>query len=201
MNKVIGLTGGIASGKSTAVDFLRSQGYPIIDADQVVRELQAPGGSLYQSILQEFGPAYFDEKGLLARRKLGDLIFSNDEAREKLALLQNHIIRQELYKRREALLKDDKVQKAIIMDIPLLIEQAYDGFDEIWLVAVPESIQIERIMSRDNMTKEEAEARIKAQMPLSEKKKYATRIIDSSGTIPETYEKITELLKAVEKRD
>ncbi|MEG2563107.1 MAG: dephospho-CoA kinase, partial [Lactococcus sp.] len=109
MNKVIGLTGGIASGKSTAVDFLRSQGYPIIDADQVVRELQAPGGALYQAILKEFGPTYFDEDGLLNRRKLGNLIFSKDEAREKLASLQNHIIRQELYKRREALLKDDKV--------------------------------------------------------------------------------------------
>lgn len=180
---------------------MRSQGYPIIDADQVVRELQAPGGALYQAILKEFGPAYFDEEGLLNRRKLGNLIFSQDEAREKLASLQNHIIRQELYKRREALLKDDKVQKPLIMDIPLLIEQAYDGFDEIWLIAVPESIQMERIMSRDNMTQEEAEARIKAQMPLSEKKKYATRIIDSSGTIPETYEKITELLKVVEKRD
>ena len=201
MKKVIGLTGGIASGKSTVVDFLRSQGYPIIDADQVVRELQAPGGSLYQAILQEFGPAYFDEEGLLNRRKLGNLIFSNDEAREKLAALQNHIIRKELYKRRETLLKDDRIQKAIIMDIPLLLEQSYDGFDEIWLVAVSESIQIERIMSRDNMTKEEAEARIKAQMPLSEKMKYATRIIDTSGTIPETYEKITELLKTVEKRD
>ncbi len=201
MKKVIGLTGGIASGKSTVVDFLRSQGYPIIDADQVVRELQAPGGSLYRAILQEFGPAYFDEEGLLNRRKLGNLIFSNDEAREKLAALQNHIIRKELYKRRETLLKDDRIQKAIIMDIPLLLEQSYDGFDEIWLVAVSESIQIERIMSRDNMTKEEAEARIKAQMPLSEKMKYATRIIDTSGTIPETYEKITELLKTVEKRD
>lgn len=201
MNKVIGLTGGIASGKSTAVDFLRSQGYPIIDADQVVRELQAPGGLLYQAIMQEFGDTYFDDKGLLNRRKLGDLIFSNDEAREKLAKLQNHIIRREIYARRDALLKEGKTDKAIIMDIPLLMEQHYDGFDEIWLVAVSEKIQIERIMTRDNMTEAEAQARIRAQMPLAEKKKYATRVIDTSGQISETYAKIKELLKIIEKRD
>jgi dephospho-CoA kinase len=201
MNKVIGLTGGIASGKSTAVDFLRSQGYPIIDADQVVRELQAPGGLLYQAIMQEFGDAYFDDKGLLNRRKLGDLIFSNNEAREKLAKLQNHIIRREIYARRDALLKEGKTDKAIIMDIPLLMEQHYDGFDEIWLVAVSEKIQIERIMARDNMTEAEAQARIRAQMPLAEKKKYATRVIDTSGQISETYAKIKELLKIIEKRD
>ncbi|HAP16043.1 MULTISPECIES: dephospho-CoA kinase [Lactococcus] len=198
MNKVIGLTGGIASGKSTVVDFLRSQGYLIIDADQVVRELQAPGGLLYQAIMQEFGGTYFDEKGLLNRRKLGDLVFSNDEAREKLAHLQNHIIRQEIYDRRKALLSKDKSGKALFMDIPLLIEQGYDGFDEIWLVAVPEEVQIERIMTRDKMTEAEAKARIRAQMPLSEKKKYATRIIDSSGKISETNEKIRELLKTIE---
>ncbi|MEY8459455.1 dephospho-CoA kinase [Lactococcus ileimucosae] len=198
MNKVIGLTGGIASGKSTVVDFLRSQGYPIIDADQVVRELQAPGGPLYQAIMQEFGGTYFDEKGLLNRRKLGDLVFSDDEARAKLADLQNHIIRQEIYDRRKALLSKDKSGKALFMDIPLLIEQGYDGFDEIWLVAVPEEVQIERIMARDKMTEAEAKARIRAQMPLLEKKKYATRIIDSSGKISETNEKIRELLKTIE---
>ena len=194
MTKVIGLTGGIASGKSTVVDFLRSLHYQVIDADQVVHELQAVGGRLYQAILVEFGPTFFDANAALNRQKLGALIFSDQSAREKLAELQNAIIRQELYSKRADLLEKSEKDSIIFMDIPLLIEQNYDGFDEIWLIAVSEEIQVQRIIARDGLDEKAARARIAAQMPVSEKKKYATHIIDSTGTIEETREQVKKLL-------
>ncbi|MFC4651465.1 dephospho-CoA kinase [Lactococcus nasutitermitis] len=212
MIKVIGLTGGIASGKSTVVDFLISQGFRVIDADKVVHELQLPGGKLYQEILINFGTEFFDENKQLNRAKLGELVFSDDKAREKLAKLQNKIIREELYTRRDNLLTElskmlqtennnltelskKTVQNTVIfMDIPLLLEQHYDGFDEIWLIAVSENIQLERVMLRDNLSEKAAEARIAAQMSLTEKMKYADKVIDSSGTFEETQAQVLQAL-------
>jgi dephospho-CoA kinase len=186
MKKVIGLTGGIASGKSTVVDFLISQGYTVIDADKVVRELQEPYGKLNQAIFDEFGEEFFDEERNLKRSKLAALVFSDDAFRTKLGELQNHIIREALYEQRNYLLTKLSEDEILFMDIPLLIEQSYNGFDEVWLIAVEPEIQIQRIMTRDGLSEEEAKARVAAQMPLSEKMKYATRIIDSSGTIEQT---------------
>ncbi len=197
MKKVIGITGGIASGKSTVVDFLISLGYAVIDADKLVRRLQAPNGRLNRMIADTFGADFFDEEQQLNRAKLGQLIFSDSKAREKLAGLQNQIIREELYKERDALLQRATDSQPIFMDIPLLFEQAYDGFDEVWLVAVDKETQIERLIARDHLTREEALARIAAQMPLAQKMQLATRVIDSSGEIEATREIVKAYLQSL----
>ena len=218
MKMVIGLTGGIASGKSTVVDFLISEGYQVIDADKVVRQLQEPGGKLYKAIVETYGLDFIADNGQLNREKLGALVFSDSKEREKLSNLQDEIIRTELYDRRDDLLKkmtdksvsknfDSKsqgknlsVNKPIFMDIPLLIEYNYTGFDEIWLVSLPEKIQLERLMSRNKFTEEEAKKRISSQMPLSEKQKVADVILDNSGTIEALKKQIQRELARIEEQ-
>lgn len=194
MKKVIGLTGGIASGKSTIVDFLISKGYAVIDADKVVHELQQPGGKLNEMIRREFGSDYFDGQGRLLRKKLGQLVFSDEASRQKLGSLQNGVIREELYLRKAHEIDQLPENGVLFMDIPLLIEQDYDGFDEVWLIAVSPDEQIHRIVERDHLTVQEAKDRINAQMPFEQKKKKATHVIDSSGTIQETQEFVEKLL-------
>lgn len=194
MKKVIGLTGGIASGKSTVVDFLVSQGFIVIDADKVVRELQEPGGKLYEAIVTYFGTDFLDREGKIDRGKLGALIFSDAMQREKLSEIQDEIIREELYRKRDDVLASVPNDAIIFMDIPLLIEYRYTGFDEIWLVAVPEAIQLKRLMARNNLTKDEAEHRIASQMKLTDKRLFADRIFDNTGSIKDLQEKIQQAL-------
>ncbi|MCL2114182.1 MAG: dephospho-CoA kinase [Streptococcaceae bacterium] len=195
MKKVIGLTGGIASGKSTVVDFLVSQGFQVIDADKVVRELQKPDGKLYQAILTEFGVEFFDENRQLNREKLGRLIFTDRVQREKLSALQDKIIREELYHKRDELLSALTGHSVIFMDIPLLIEYNYTGFDEIWLVVVPESVQLKRLMARNHLSEEEARNRISTQMSMTEKQRFADRVFDNSGTIEQLQSQVQQALE------
>ena len=150
MTKIIGITGGIASGKSVVTDFLRSQGYQVIDADQVVHELQKPGGRLYQVLLSEFGTEILLADGQLDRKKLGTLLFSRPNLLEKSSRLQNDIIREELAVKRNQLAATEEL---FFMDIPLLFEQEYeDWFDQVWLVDVSKDTQLERLMTRNNLS-------------------------------------------------
>ncbi|GBG96201.1 dephospho-CoA kinase [Lactococcus termiticola] len=184
MNKAIGITGGIASGKSTVVDFLMSAGYEVVDADKLVRSLQAPGGQLHQAIFEHYGPDFFDEQNELIREKLGSRIFSDDKARAELGSLQGKIIRANLYRLAEEKVAEKLKDGLFFMDIPLLFEQNYDElFDEIWLVALPEGQQIERLMARNQLTEAEARQRIATQLPLEEKIKRATTVLDNSGSL------------------
>ncbi|MBM7635813.1 dephospho-CoA kinase [Streptococcus saliviloxodontae] len=193
MSRIIGLTGGIASGKSTVTNYLREKGFSVIDADQVVHDLQAKGRRLYQALLDWLGDGILDETGQLSRPVLAEMIFSSQENLEKSAVLQGEIIRQELAKRRDELAETDPL---IFMDIPLLIEQGYvDWFDQIWLVAVDEETQLQRLMARNGYTREEAQKRIDSQMPTAEKKKQASHVIDNSGSLDETYQQIDLLLQ------
>ena len=168
MAKIIGITGGIASGKSTVTNYLRQKGYQVIDADQVVHELQAKGGKLYQALVSWLGSAILNEAGELDRPKLSQLIFSSQENLAKSSRLQNDIIRQELANRRDQLAK---IEETFFMDIPLLFEQDYaDWFDEVWLVDVSKGTQLERLMARNNLSQEEAQQRIAAQLSLEDKR-------------------------------
>ena len=190
---IIGITGGIASGKSTVTEFLRQQGYQVIDADQVVHELQEPGGRLYQALLSTFGSVILQEDGHLDRPKLGAMIFGNPELLAQSSQIQNQIIREELARRQELLAETEDI---FFMDIPLLFEQGYESwFDEIWLVYVDKKTQIERLMNRDHMNVEEAQARLESQWSLSKKKKLASHIIDNSGTQKELVEQVASLLE------
>lgn len=192
MKKIIGITGGIASGKSTVTSFLTSRGYEVIDADAVVRELQQIGGALYVAIRDTFGPAYFLSDGELDRITFGKAIFSNDKMRSQLALIQDDLIRDALFEKCQASQSD-----LVFMDIPLLFEKNYTGFDEIWLVYAPKQIQLERLMKRNNLSQADALLRINSQMSIDEKCALATRIIKNCDTIDMLEIQLTTIISEI----
>ena len=193
MTKIIGITGGIASGKSTVVEEIRQAGYQVIDADAVVHDLQAKGGQLYQALLDWLGPEILRADGQLDRPKLSQLIFSSPEHQVKSAQLQNDIIRQALAQERDRLAQSEDI---FFMDIPLLVELDYlDWFDAIWLVYVDEDKQVQRLMGRNGYNQAQAQQRIAAQMPLLEKKKYATLILDNNGSLEDLQKQVRQALK------
>ncbi|MCO4476482.1 dephospho-CoA kinase [Streptococcus infantarius subsp. infantarius] len=193
MTKIIGITGWIASGKSTVVAEIRKHGYQVIDADQVVHELQAKGGKLYQALCNWLGTDILQENGELDRKKLGQLIFSSKDMLEKSSHLQNGIIREELARRRDELAK---TQDVFFMDIPLLIEHDYmEWFDDIWLVHLDEKTQLERLVMRNHFSKEEAKKRMASQMSTEAKKPYADKLLDNSGDLTELKAQIHQLLQ------
>lgn len=190
---IIGLTGGIASGKSTVVEMIKEAGYKVIDADQLVHDMQTKGGRLYQALLDWLGEAILLSDGELNRPKLGQLIFSSEEMRHQSDEIQGKIIREELAAQRDGLAKEEDV---FFMDIPLLIENDYqDWFDQIWLVAVSPEVQRQRLMKRNHLSAEKADMRIASQMPLSEKLPYASLVIDNNGSIDDLKEKVKSAIK------
>ena len=193
MGKIIGITGGIASGKSTVTNFLREQGFQVVDADAVVHQLQRPGGRLYQLLVQHFGQEIILENGELNRPLLASLIFSNPEEREWSKQTQGEIIREELAALRDQLAQTEAI---FFMDIPLLFEQDYSAwFDETWLVYVDRDVQVERFMKRDQLSKEVAESRLAAQWSLEEKKKLASHILDNNGSRDQLVAQVVKLLE------
>ena len=198
MVRIIGITGGIAAGKPTVTEFLRLQGYQVIDADQVVHELQEPGERLYQALLSTFGSAILQEDGRLDRPKLGAMIFGDPELLTRSSQIQNQIIREELADRRDLLAETEDI---FFMDLPLLFELQYeDWFDQIWLVDVTEETQLSRLMARNGLSQEEAEKRIAAQLSLQEKRKRADVLIDNNGLLEETRQQIHDALQKLERR-
>lgn len=177
----IGLTGGIASGKSTVLTYFKDKGIPYIDADIVAREVVEPGTKGLEAIVAAFGTDVLHGDRTLNREALGDIIFHNEKKRQQLnGCLKEHIQNRimELTAHYEAL-----HTPVLLYDIPLLIEgEWYTMMDEVWLVYVNESTQIERLMNRNGFTKKDALARIKSQMRLDDKRTYADVIIDNNGT-------------------
>ena len=193
MGKIIGITGGIASGKSTVTNFLRQKGFEVVDADALVHQLQKPGGRLFQILVEHFGEKVLLEDGKLNRPLLASLIFSNSEEREWSKETQGQIIREELGSLRDKLAKTEDV---FFMDIPLLFEQDYASwFDETWLVYVRRDTQLDRLMNRDQLSKESAETRLASQWPLEEKKKFATYILDNNGSREQLLSQVVILLE------
>ena len=198
MVRIIGITGSIASGKSTVTEFLRQQGYKVIDADQVVHELQEPGGRLHQALLSTFGSSILQEDGRLDRPKLGAMIFGDPELLAKSSQIQNQIIREELAGRRDLLAEKEDI---FFMDLPLLFELGYETwFDQVWLVDVTEETQLCRLMARNALSQEEAEKRIAAQLSLQEKRNRADVLIDNNGPLELTQEQLREALQKLERR-
>jgi len=193
MGRIIGITGGISSGKSTVTNFLRKQGFKVVDADAVVHQLQKPGGRLFEALVQHFGQEIILENGELNRPLLASLIFSNLEEREWSRITQGEIIREEL-----AILRDQLVQTEAIffMDIPLLFEQDYASwFNETWLVYVDRDVQVERLMKRDQLFKDEAESRLGAQWPLEKKKDLTSHVLDNNGNQEQLLTQVVSLLE------
>ena len=193
MGKIIGITGGIASGKSTVTNFLRQKGFEVVDADALVHQLQKPGGRLYQILVEHFGEKVLLEDGELNRPLLASLIFSNSEEREWSKQTQGQIIREELGSLRDKLAQTEDL---FFMDIPLLFEQEYASwFDETWLVYVSRDTQLDRLMKRDYLTIEDAQARLSSQWPLEEKKRLASHILDNNGSREQLLSQVASLLQ------
>ena len=193
MGKIIGITGGIASGKSTVTNFLRQKGFEVIDADAVVHQLQNPGGRLYQMLVAHFGAKILLEDGELNRPLLASLIFNNSDEREWSKQTQGKIIRQELGALRD---KFYEIEELFFMDIPLLFEQDYASwFDETWLVYVSPDVQLKRLMKRNHLSKEAAEARLASQWSLEEKKKLANHLLDNNGSRDQLLSQVVTLLE------
>ena len=193
MGKIIGITGGIASGKSTVTNFLREKGFQVVDADSVVHQLQKPGGRLYQLLVHHFGQEIILENGELNRPLLANLIFSNPEEREWSKQTQGEIIREELAALRDQL---GQTEAIFFMDIPLLFEQDYaTWFDETWLVYVNRDVQVERFMKRNQLSKEVAESRLAAQWSLEKKKDLASHVLDNNGSRDQLVTQVVKLLE------
>ena len=193
MAKIIGITGGIASGKSTVTNFLRHKGFEVVDADALVHQLQKPGGRLYQILVEHFGEKILLENGELNRPLLASLIFSNPEEQEWSKRTQGEIIREELAALRNQFAQTEAL---FFMDIPLLFEQVYASwFDETWLVYVNRDVQLERLMKRDQISKEAAESRLNSQWPLERKISLSSHSLDNNGNQEQLIAQVVQLLE------
>ena len=198
MARIIGLTGGIASGKSTVTSYLKAKGYPVIDADRVVHDLQAPGGALYRVLVEHFGREILGESGELDRVVLGQRIFSNSRERDWSNRVQGQLIREALADARD---RQAAQSDLFFMDIPLLIEQGYeDWFEAVWLVAVSKETQLKRLMKRNHLSEVEAQERIVSQMPLEAKRSHADLVLDNNGDLTALYARLDAALKQLERR-
>jgi dephospho-CoA kinase len=193
----VGLTGGIACGKSHALETLRELGALTVDADQLSRKVMEPGAPAYHALIQQFGKVIVGPDRQIDRKRLGSLIFSDEAAREKLnRIVHPHVIRAE-QAAIEQLVAAAKDQTAIvIVDAALMIEAGtYRGYDVLVVVYCPPETQLNRLKARDQITEQEALQRIESQMPLLEKVRYGDYIIDSSGTYEQTRQQIENLYR------
>ncbi|HHW42453.1 MAG TPA: dephospho-CoA kinase [Desulfotomaculum sp.] len=192
---VIGLTGNIGSGKSTVARYLQEHGAEIIDTDRVAREVVEPGKPAWQEIVDTFGREILQPDGTLDRRALGRLVFGDPAARARLNAIVHPRIREEVERRKRAFHSRHRDnRKVLVVEAPLLIEAGMqEQVDQIWLVVVDPEEQLQRVMSRDGLSREDALARINAQMPQGEKLRHAHVVIDNSGTPEETRRQVAAL--------
>ncbi|MFP8879824.1 MAG: dephospho-CoA kinase [Myxococcota bacterium] len=199
MAKVIGLSGGIGTGKSSVSRLFAALGAVVVDADAIVHELQAPGAPMVDAIAAEFGPEVIDSEGALDRAALGAIVFRDASARLRLGKIVHPGVGIAMAERMAQAQRDGAV--LIVLDIPLLFEgrKADSGgasalpFDVTILVYAPEAAQIERQMSRDGCDRDEALRRIRSQLPIEDKKAMADVIVDNSGDLAETERQVREL--------
>jgi len=190
---IIGLTGSIASGKSTVSKMLKQLGYPIVDADEIARLVVEPGTSVIKRIGETFGEEVLNEDGSLNRETLGGRIFGNVEEREKLNSIIHPAIREEMLRQREDHLTAGA--NTVIMDIPLLFESKLQSFvEKIIVVSVTPEVQAQRLIARNQLTETEASKRISSQLPMEIKEAGADAVINNNGTIEETEKQLQEII-------
>ncbi len=195
---VIGLTGGIASGKSTVVAILRQLGAFIIDADRIAHDVQRKGQKAWQEIVDHFGNVVLTDDGELDRHALGAIVFSDPLARERLNKIVHPIVIEQIRQQIAAALSYCAPHQGIVVDVPLLYEaKMADMFDQVWVVSVREATQIERLIRRDGLTRSAALARIMAQMPLGDKCRLADRVIDNEEGIDHTRAQVEALWREI----
>lgn len=191
--RVIGLTGGIASGKTTVSNLFKISGVPVIDADLVARQVVEKGTVGLSALVNRFGEAILNTDGTLNRTELGKRMFSEEEIRSEVNDILQPLIRQEITSRMQAY--KDKGKTLIVLDVPLLFEMHYENLcDDIIVVAVSVETQIARMEKRNGYTSQEALERIQSQMPLEEKVKQATIVWSNEGTLQELEQKVHQWL-------
>ena len=196
---VIGLTGGIGCGKSEAAQYLKSLGAAHVDADAISRSLTAEGGEALGEIREVFGDAAFHPDGTLDRAVLGRLVFSNEAARRALEGIIHPLVQREMMNRMDAAAAAGA--KVVILDVPLLFETGMDALcDETWTLYLDRDKQISRVVVRDGLSREQAEARIDSQMPADERNARATHAIDTNRPIERTRAELEQLYRAALKR-
>lgn len=183
---IIGLTGGIATGKSTVSSIIKKYGYKVIDADKIAKEVVEKGTPAYKEIVEFFGEGILNEDRSINRKKLGSIIFKKESLRKKL----NDIVHPYVFQSIKELIDEySQSERYIFVDVPLLIEEMDNfmkygiNFHEIWLVYTDDKTQLDRLIVRDSIDKKEGKQRIKAQMPIMLKREYATKVIDNGGDL------------------
>ena len=203
MTAIVGLSGGIGSGKSTVARLFEKLGAVLIDSDAIVHELQAPGAPMLEQIARAFGRDLIDATGALDRKALGALVFRDEQLRLRLNAIVHPAVGAETLRRVVA--AREAGASVIVIDIPLLFEGRSSGrggaslmdFQATVVVWVPEPLQIERTMARDGCSREEALRRVRAQMSLAEKRALADYVIDNSGAPEDTERQVREVFDAV----
>lgn len=193
MPKVIGLTGGIASGKSTVSELLSVFGFKVVDADKAAREAVKKGSKGLAQVREVFGDEAIDENGEMNRRYMGDLVFNHPEKRLELNAIIHPIVRDIMEEEKQEYLKQGY---NVIMDIPLLFENELENtVDEVWVVYTSESIQTDRLMQRNNLSLEDAKARVYSQISIDKKSRMADHVIDNLGDKLELKQNLERLLE------
>lgn len=198
MTYVLALTGGIATGKSTADQFFKKQNIPIVDCDKIAHDLMKPKNASWQVIKDNFGGEYLNDDQTINRKKLGQLVFSDKSALNKLNQLTHPLIFDKTIQKIESYQNEDMV----ILDAPVYFESGWDKkniADGILVITLPETVQIDRLKHRNNLTDEEARMRIKSQIPLDKKTQLADFVIENTGTIKELESKLEHLLNKIKK--
>ncbi len=189
--KVIGLTGGIGSGKSTVSQVLADLGAVILDTDKVGHEALKPGSEVRERVIHEFGQGIVTAGGDIDRARLGELVFNDHEARARL----NRIMHPFMYNMVKAQLEEyrRKGVSVVVMEAPLLIEAGWTSLvDEIWVTVAPEATVLRRLRERSGLSQKEARARIQAQLPAEERIKHADVVIDTDCSLDELKERVKE---------
>jgi dephospho-CoA kinase len=189
----VGLTGGIASGKSTVAEAFAQLGATVLDADKVAREVVLPGQPAWRKLQQAFGPEFFLPDGEVNRSKLRRLVFSNPEERGKLNAIVHPEVMKEINRRFEQLATSSQ-DAVVVVDVPLLLEAGVaHRFDRLIVVYVTENVQIKRLRERDGLSLEEARRALRTQMALNEKVEHADYVIYNSGTLDETQAQVEKV--------
>jgi dephospho-CoA kinase len=194
--KIIGITGGIGSGKSALSDYLIGKGYAVLDADLIARDATAAGSEGLAALVERFGEGILLPDGNLNRRGLAALVFSDGEERGAL----NAILHGRIGERMDALLAERRAEGAalVFLSAPLLIEAGMRGkVDEVWLVEAGEEERIRRIGERDGLAEAEIRQRMGAQMPAGERRKHADAVLDNSGSIADLCRQADRLLEGL----
>jgi dephospho-CoA kinase len=187
--RIVGLTGGIGTGKSTVAAVLRELGATVIDADEATRAVQARGSEGLRQLVAAFGDGILTPEGDLDRGRVADIAFRDPEARQRLNGIVHPLVRRWMAERQaEAVERGDPV---VVMDIPLLFEARGAGaFETVLLVYAPEELALRRLVEQRGMTEEQARARMAAQMPIEDKRALATHVIENTGSVDELRERV-----------